>query len=131
MGYDAKCIMRLDTRTVIGWLLSLFLAYEFVLSGVAKLTSKPRMIESFHTFGYPLWFMYFTGCLEVLCAILVLVPRFAVIGAGLLACVMLGAIYSHLTHGQADEIRMPLVLLAAAFALALLRTLRPAPHPAV
>jgi uncharacterized membrane protein YphA (DoxX/SURF4 family) len=86
------------------------------------------MVASFHTFGYPLWFMYLIGCIELLSALLVLVPRVAVVGAGLLTCVMLGAIYSHLTHGEASEITMPVILLIASLALALARTTRPAPE---
>ena len=115
-------------RNAIAWLLSIFLAYEFAVSGVAKLSSKPKMVASFHTFGYPLWFMYLTGCIELLSALLVLVPRVAVIGAGLLTCVMLGAIFSHLTHGEANEITMPVILLIASLALVLVRTTRTAPE---
>jgi uncharacterized membrane protein YphA (DoxX/SURF4 family) len=122
--------MQTDLRNVAGWLLSLFLSYEFVLSGLAKLMAKPKMIASFHTFGYPLWFMYLTGCIELVCAVLVLIPRTAVAAAAVLVCVMIGALFSHLGHGQSDEIALPLGLLLAAVVLALVRAGRGRTQPA-
>jgi uncharacterized membrane protein YphA (DoxX/SURF4 family) len=114
--------MRTDARTILSWLLSLFLAFEFAKSGIAKLTSSPKMIASFHSFGYPLCFMYLTGCIEVVTTVLVLIPRTAALGAAIFACVMVGAIYAHLTHGQAGEIRLPAILLVASLALAWVRS---------
>jgi uncharacterized membrane protein YphA (DoxX/SURF4 family) len=117
-------------RNVIGWLLSLYLAYEFALSSIGNLTAKPKNIASFHTFGYPLWFMFLTGAIELLCALLVLVPRFAAYGAALIVCVMLGAIFSHATHAQYDKISWPATLAICALILALVRAPRwsPAVH---
>jgi len=114
--------MSTGYRNVVGWLLSLFLGYEFAVSGIAKLTTKPRMVAAFHTFGYPLWFMYLTGCIELISVVLVLFPRTAVLGAGVLVCVMIGALFSHLTHGEVEAIRMPVILLLAALALAWVRS---------
>jgi uncharacterized membrane protein YphA (DoxX/SURF4 family) len=79
------------------------------------------MIHEFGVFGLPLWFMYLTGVLELIGAILVLIPRLASGGAGLLGCVMLGALAAHLSHGQAAMIGAPLVLLILAVAVGWLR----------
>jgi hypothetical protein len=49
------------------------------------------------------------------------VPRFAFIGAGLLVCVMVGALTAHLTHGQEAMIAAPLVLLIVAAVVGTLR----------
>jgi uncharacterized membrane protein YphA (DoxX/SURF4 family) len=72
------------------------------------------MRQEFGAFGYPLWFMYLTGLIELVSAVLVVIPRTSRIGAGLLICVMAGAIFSHLTHGQASMIGAPVVLLILA-----------------
>ncbi len=42
------------------------------------------------------WFRYFTGSLEVVCAVLLLIPGTAAIAAALLACTMAAAILTHL-----------------------------------
>jgi putative oxidoreductase len=65
--------------------------------------------------------MYLTGALEIACAVLVLIPRFAGIGAALLVCTMIGAIFSLLGHGLAAMVAPPVVLLILAFALGQLR----------
>ncbi len=114
-------------RKAVVWTLSILLALAFLGAGFAKLTGQPMMLAEFATFGYPVWFMYLTGLIEVACAVLVLVPRFAAIGATLLVCVMLGALYSHLTHGQSAMIGAPLVLLVLAAVVGWLRRSQRAP----
>jgi uncharacterized membrane protein YphA (DoxX/SURF4 family) len=108
----------------LGWALSIVLAIEFFRSGYLNLMSDPKLVAAFQTFGYPHWFQVLTGALEVIAAIAVLVPRTAFWGAILLVCIMLGALYSHLSHGQTAEIVQPLIFLVLAIALAIVR--RPA-----
>jgi uncharacterized membrane protein YphA (DoxX/SURF4 family) len=79
------------------------------------------MVAEFQTFGYSLWFMYLTGALEVVSGLLLFVPRYAGIGAALLACTMTCALISHLTHGQAAMIAAPLVLLVLSVVVGILR----------
>jgi putative oxidoreductase len=98
-------------RTIATWILTVLVAAAFIYAGYSKLTSAPAMIELFRSFGYPSWSMFFTGALEIFGAAFLFVPRYAFAGAGLLACIMLGALFSHLTHGQADKIGPPIVLL--------------------
>jgi uncharacterized membrane protein YphA (DoxX/SURF4 family) len=68
------------------------------------------MIALFDAVGIGQWFRYVTGSLEVLGALLLIVPGKTAFGAVLLACVMAGAIVAHLTvlHTAATA---PLVLL--------------------
>jgi uncharacterized membrane protein YphA (DoxX/SURF4 family) len=114
-------------RTIVTWILSVLLALAFVGAGLAKLSGQPMMVAEFTTFGYPLWFLYFTGALEVICAVLLLVPRLAGVGAALIVCVMIGALFSHLTHGQVAMIGAPVVLLILALVVGTLRGwIRPA-----
>jgi uncharacterized membrane protein YphA (DoxX/SURF4 family) len=108
-------------RIIVTWVLSGLLALAFLGAGLAKLTSQPMMVQEFGLFGLPLWFMFFTGALEIVSAALVLVPRYAFIGAGLLACTMVCALFAHLTHGQAAMIGGPLVLLVLASIVGTLR----------
>jgi len=108
-------------RIIVTWIITILLALAFLGAGVTKLMAQPMMVAEFGIFGYPLWFMYLTGSLEIIAAVFVVLPRFAAIGAALIVCIMIGALYSHLTHGQAAMIGAPVVLLVLAIALATLR----------
>jgi len=55
------------------------------------------MIALFDAIGIGQWFRYVTGALEVLGALMLLLPRRTAFGAVLLACVMAGAVVAHLT----------------------------------
>jgi uncharacterized membrane protein YphA (DoxX/SURF4 family) len=108
-------------RTIFTWTYTVLLALAFIGAGAAKLTAAPVMVEQFRSFGYPLWFMYLTGGIEFACSLLVLVPRFASIAAAILACVMAGAVVSHLAHGQISTIVPPILLLILALVTGTLR----------
>jgi uncharacterized membrane protein YphA (DoxX/SURF4 family) len=108
-------------RNGITWVLSILVALAFLGAGLAKLSGAAMMRAEFGIFGYPLWFMYLTGTLEIVGAALLLVPRLAGAGAALLSCIMVGAIFSHLTHNQAGMTVAPLVLLVLAAVVGSLR----------
>jgi uncharacterized membrane protein YphA (DoxX/SURF4 family) len=108
-------------RALAAWVISLLLAFVFVAAGSAKLRGATSMIELFVGFGYPIWFMYFTGLLEVAGALLLLLPRLSGIGTVMLICVMLGALVSKMARGQADTAFVPLALLVLLLTLGSLR----------
>jgi putative oxidoreductase len=99
------------TKTIVLWIVTGLLALLFVMSGAMKFVN-PQMAEHFRLWGYADWFRDSIGLIEVAAAIALLVPRTAVIGAIALAVVMLGAIYTHVAHGEVPEAAAPLVLLA-------------------
>jgi putative oxidoreductase len=79
------------------WVLQGLLAVLFLGSGAGKLSPHGVFwIELFARIGIGQWFRYFTGGLEVICAVLLLIPRTSAIASALLACTMAGAILAHL-----------------------------------
>ena len=66
------------------------------MAGFFKLSGDPRMVGLFDAIGVGQWFRYLTGSLEVLGAVLLLIPRLSGLGALLLVGVMLGAVATHL-----------------------------------
>ncbi len=78
------------------WVLQGVLALAFLYFGVDKFRHEPFWMELFAKIGLGQWFPYFTGGLEVVCAVLLLIPRTAAIAAALLACTMGGAVLTHL-----------------------------------
>jgi putative oxidoreductase len=93
------------------WTLQVLVALAFVAAGSGKLLGSADMIALFEAVGIGQWFRYVTGLLEVVGAVLLVVPGKTAFGAVLLACVMAGAVVAHLTvlHTAATA---PLVLLA-------------------
>jgi uncharacterized membrane protein YphA (DoxX/SURF4 family) len=81
---------------VLGWLLRVASATIFAWAGYAKLAGDPHMIAVFDSVGIGQWFRYLTGALEVGGAIGLLIPRLVAPAAAMLACVMAGALFSHL-----------------------------------
>ena len=78
------------------WILQIGAAGMFLMVGFLKLSGDPQMVGLFDAIGLGQWFRYLTGSLEVLGAILLLVPRLSGLGALLLVGVMLGAVPTHL-----------------------------------
>lgn len=79
------------------WVLQGVLALLFLYVGVSKLRPHEIFwIELFARIGIGQWVRYFTGGLEIVCAVLLLIPRTSVVAAALLACTMAGAIIAHL-----------------------------------
>ncbi len=81
----------------IAWALCSLTALIFLAAGGIKLAGRPAMIHEFSQIGLGQWFRYFTGTLEVTGAIGVLIPRFRLKAALLLAIVMVGATIANLT----------------------------------
>ena len=88
-----------STRKIMNvglWILQIGAAGMFLMAGFSKLSGDPQMVEMFDAIGFGQWFRYVTGSVEVLGAVLLLVPRLSGLGALLLAGVMLGAVATHL-----------------------------------
>ncbi len=107
----------MKTQTVTIRILVVVLALAFAGAGIAKLLSAPMMVAEFSLFGYPAWFLYVVGALEVLSAIFFLVPRLRAVATGTVICIMVGAIFSHVTHAQFGMAVGPVVLLILAVVL--------------
>jgi putative oxidoreductase len=107
---------RRATRVMI-WTLQLVSAALFLFAGTLKLSGAPMMVQTFGTIGLGQWFRYFTGALEVISAVLLLVPSLARFGALALAVTMVGAILAHVfVIGGSPAV--PIALLAATTAIA-------------
>ena len=78
------------------WILQIGAAGMFLMVGFFKLSGDPQMVGLFDAIGVGQWFRYLTGSVEVLGAVLLLIPRLSGIGALFLVGVMLGAVATHL-----------------------------------
>src|SRR5258705_9765852 len=63
------------------WVLQIGAAGMFLMVGFFKLSGDPQMVGLFDAIGFGQWFRYVTGSLEVLGAVLLLIPRLSGLGA--------------------------------------------------
>ena len=86
------------------WALRIAVAGLFLFAGVIKLTGQPMMVQEFETVGLGQWFRYATGVLEVIGAVMVLVPKVSALGGCLLLLVDVGAFVAQVTVLHKDWI---------------------------
>ena len=99
------------------WTLQALAAAAFLMAGATKLAGAEMHVAMFEKIGFGQWFRYFTGSLEVISAVLLLLPKTAGIGAALLAATMVGAVATHLfIIGGSAAPALVLLLITAAVA---------------
>jgi putative oxidoreductase len=99
------------------WILQALAAAAFLMAGATKLAGAEMHVAMFEKIGFGQWFRYFTGSLEVISAVLLLLPKTAGIGAALLAATMVGAVATHLfIIGGSAAPALVLLLITAAVA---------------
>jgi len=84
-----------EPRNVLGdWVLRGGIAVAFVLFGAEKFPSDPESpwVKLFQQIGAGQWFRSFTGVVEVVGGVLVLIPWTVTAGLALLACTMVSAV---------------------------------------
>lgn len=84
------------TRNRLVWGVRILLALAFGAAGASKLAGVAQMVAVFDTIGIGQWFRYLTGGIEVLGAVLMLVPATGLLAGLLLGGTMVGATISHL-----------------------------------
>jgi putative oxidoreductase len=94
----------------IAWAFQILAATQFFLTGLDKLSDAPVMVQLFSAVGFGQWFRYVTGAIEIISAVLLLVPRAAAIGAALLVATMIGALIAHFTVLPFPPVK-PIILL--------------------
>ena len=117
---------------VVGtWALCVLLSLVFLMAGASKLMGVQMHVDNFARWGYPQWFRSVVGATEVVAAVLLVIPRTTLQGASVLILVMVGAVGTHVLHGEWGMVLPPLVLGGLAALAGRARTsaaVRPAPR---
>lgn len=79
------------------WIVRVVVALILLQTLFFKFSGAPESIYIFETVGQEPWGRYGSGAVELVAAILLLIPRFSAIGALLSLGVISGAIFFHLT----------------------------------
>jgi len=90
----------------------------FIMAGGAKLMGDHSQVAHFAQWGYPLWFLYLTGIIEVGGGICLFIPKAQFYGIVVLSITMVGAALTHLRAGEMSAFPIPVVLLGLLLLLA-------------
>jgi len=105
-------------KRVMNIALCVLLGILFIVAGGVKLMGNPSQVEHFANWGYPLWFLYVTGIVEVGGGICLCIPKTQWYGIVVLSFTMVGAALTHLRAGETGAVPVPIVLLSLLLLLA-------------
>jgi uncharacterized membrane protein YphA (DoxX/SURF4 family) len=110
---DAATGYRARASGAARHLLPVALGLLFVFVGYGKFDNSPRgsWVQIFEQIGLGQWFRIFTGVVQVAGGVLMLPRRTRTIGAGLLACTMVGAAIVDVAVIGSPVVIVPLLLL--------------------
>ena len=98
-----KAIIKMGLWVVLGVM--------FIIAGGAKLMGEHSQVEHFQQWGYPIWFLYVTGLIEVGGGLCLFIPKAQFYGIVVLSITMVGAALTHLKAHEMSAFPVPLVLL--------------------
>lgn len=98
-------------QTIALYILMALLTLQFLFAGGTKLAGSEMQVANFTRWGYPIWFMYLTGLIEIASAALLWPRQTRLIGALGLIGVMLGAHLTHILNQEWYMLPMVFVLL--------------------
>ncbi|WZO97662.1 DoxX family protein [Isosphaeraceae bacterium EP7] len=102
------------------WVIQVLLALAFAMAGTMKLVGPEMAVKQFELLGLGQWFRYLTGLLEIIAAVLLVLPAWSGFGALLLVPIMIGAAAAHVAVFK-DNPAAPLVILGLAAIVAWFR----------
>ena len=98
-------------KQIIKTSLWIILGILFLFEGGYKLWDPATHAEVFAHWGYPLWFVYVTGIIELVGGIGLFIPAGRFVGVILLSVTMIGAAITHLRAGEMAALPVPILLL--------------------
>ncbi|MET4076516.1 DoxX family protein [Hymenobacter sp. UYCo722] len=106
--------MSVKTKKILSWVLSGLLALGFIGAGGSKLAGAADQLHNLESWGYPLWFRFPIGLVEIGLGIALLVPAYRTLALyGVFIWAVTAAI-THLQAGQAAMLALPAVFAALA-----------------
>jgi len=94
-------------QKIVMWVVSGLLTALFLFAGLPKLLTPAKMLAEW---VYAPWFLTFIGVCETLGAIGLVIPRLAALAAAGLSVIMIGAVYTLVTHHLTKELPVPIVV---------------------
>lgn len=86
----------MNTKNIISWVLRLTVAVILIQTLYFKFTAHPDSVHIFSALGVEPWGRIALGIIELITAILILIPKTKIIGMVNSLGIILGAIFSHI-----------------------------------
>ena len=99
--------IKLAPRVLLNGLLVAF----FLVGGFGNVFASDRILADYAQWGYPAWFHYLTGAMEVSTAALLIIERTRIAGVFLGSAVMIAAAGTVVLHGEYLHAIAPMVVL--------------------
>jgi hypothetical protein len=99
-------MFKLSWRQALPFVLAAF----FVLGSLSNIFAPRSIYEEYLAWGYPRWFHFVTGSLELATAVLLLRARSRWLGSALGCSVMLAALLTVIIHSEYAHAVLPLVV---------------------
>lgn len=99
-------------KEIAAWLLALWLCFIFFRAGIAKFDDASGWSRAFRGWGFSVWFRVLIGVLEVIGALLLLVPRTVVYGTITIGVIMIGAAITQLMQHRPHPAAYVMLVLA-------------------
>ncbi|WP_199621507.1 DoxX family protein [Paenibacillus alkalitolerans] len=105
--------------------LQVILALGFLMFGLMKIVGAKQMVQEFQRYGYSQGFRVFSGLIEVIGAVGMIVgiwkPQFAALAGILLAATMIGALITHIRmKDPVKNLGAPFILLILSIVVAII-----------
>jgi uncharacterized membrane protein YphA (DoxX/SURF4 family) len=97
--------------------LAVLMSLMFLPTAILKLTNFFLAVHFFTKWGIPIWMMHFIGAAELAGAIGLLIPRTRPAAAFALFLMMVGGLFTHLTHAEYLLAAMPVIYGAGLYLL--------------
>ena len=98
-------------KNIASWIIQVLVTGLFMMMALPKLMSDQETVANFTRWGMPDKIYLVIGSLEVLGAVGLLIPRTSAFAAVGLILIMVGALFTHLTHNEMMMALMPLMVM--------------------
>ena len=105
---------------------ALLLAAFFLVGSLGNILASEQIVAEYARWGYPSWFHYVTGTLELTAAVLLAIRQWRLWGGLLGAVIMVAASLTTLLHGEIAHALAPLMVLSICTAVGWLNRPQPA-----
>ena len=105
-SYEVDQVSKITWRQVLAWALAAF----FVAGSLGNLFAPRSIYEEYLKWGYPHWFHFVTGSLELTAAVLLARAPSRLWGAVLGCTIMCAALGTVIMHGEYAHAALPLVV---------------------
>ena len=110
-----------NTKKIISWVLAGLIAFGFLFAGITKLLGAEMQIKNLESWGYPLWFRFPIGLVEIAFAVAILIPKYRQLLSYAIFVWTIVAVITHLQASQGAMIGAPILFSIVAAAILLLQ----------